>query len=82
MCCYMLLQNVSLFCSFVTLFGVNSSKNIRFCFNCGMSVGDPFSRDSLDSSLCAMGKSYNASELCMSFSILGAILISFTSSGV
>ena len=62
MCCTIFLQNMSFFCSFITFSGVNSGRDIKFCSNCGMSVGDVFSSDSLTSSLvCPVGQSCNVS---------------------
>ena len=47
----MFLQNVSFFCGFVTYSDVNFNRDIKFCFNCGMSLVDVFCSDSLTSSL-------------------------------
>ena len=51
------LQNVSFFCNFVTFSDVDSGRDIKFCPNCGISVANAFSSDSLTSSLvCPVGK--------------------------
>ena len=53
----MFLQNMSFCCSFITFSGINSGRDIMFCTNCGMSVGNAFSSDSLTSSLvCPVGE--------------------------
>ena len=58
----MFLQNVSFFCSFATFSDVNFGRDIKFCSNCGMSLGNTLSSDSLISSLvvCSVAKSCNA----------------------
>ena len=52
----MLLQNVLFFCYVIVFSGVSSGKDINHCYNPGISSGDAFSRDSLDSSSCMAGK--------------------------
>ena len=57
----MLLQNVAFFCSWIIFPGVNSGKDSNYCSNCGISLGDSLSRNSLDSSGFAVGEVYSAS---------------------
>ena len=44
---YVFEKKMYLFCSLVTLSGVNSHRDIEFCSDCGMSAGDAFFTESL-----------------------------------
>ena len=71
---------MSFFCSVITFSSINSNRDIKFCSNCGMSVSDTFSSDSLVSSLLSpVDKSCNVSG--GTFTMVGAMKTSFTANG-